>query len=211
MVARIITVAQQKGGAGKTTLAIHLAIHWAERGRRVALLDIDPQGSLIAWWRGRQGGGDLPLDCQAVSGWRVSNEIERLKRANDIVLVDSPPHAATEAKLAIRAADLVLMPVQLSPMDFWATRPTLQLAVAEKRPILMVLNRVAPRGSGQDRIRAQIEAADLPVARASLGNRAAFAASLLEGRGVTEHEPASSAALEIRALADELEERLAGM
>lgn len=211
MAARIITIAQQKGGAGKTTLAIHLAIHWASRGRRVALLDIDPQGSLIAWWRSRPADGKSPLDCHAVSGWRVSNEIDRLKRVNDIVLVDSPPHAATEAKLAIRAADLVLMPVQLSPMDFWAARPTLQLAVAEKRPILMVLNRVAPRGSGQERIRAQIEGADLPVARASLGNRAAFAASLMEGRGVTEYEPSSPAAMEIRALAEELEERLGAM
>src|SRR5579862_1686549 len=88
--ATIITIAQQKGGAGKTTLAIHLALAWAAEGKRVALLDIDPQASLSNWFRLRrelQGGG-AALEALAVAGWRVATEVERQARSHDIVVID---------------------------------------------------------------------------------------------------------------------------
>ena len=207
MTARLITVAQQKGGAGKTTVAAHLAVHWAAQGKRVALIDVDPQESLTAWYKAREkaaNGADSNLDLRWVSGWRAATEVDRLKRDHDLILIDSPPHAETAAKVAIRAADLLVVPVQPSPMDLWATRPTLDLASGEKRPALLVLNRVPPRGTLQETIRALIAEERLPLATASLGNRTAFAASLLQGKGVTETSPKSAAALEIQALAEEL-------
>jgi chromosome partitioning protein len=211
MAARVITVAQQKGGAGKTTLAVHLGVCWAGQGRRVALLDIDPQESLTTWFRLRDGfaGSDAGrLEHRAVSGWRTSGEIERLRADRDIILIDSPPHAQTEAKVAIRAAELLLVPVQLSPMDLWATRPTLKLAEGERRPWILVLNRVPARSALSEAMRAQIQEQRLPVALSSLGNRTLFASSLMEGKGVTEAAPLSPAAMEITALADELWSRL---
>src|SRR5512146_1696132 len=141
MTARVITVAQQKGGAGKTTVAAHLAVHWAAQGKRVALIDVDPQESLTAWYKAREkaaNGADSNLDLRWVSGWRAATEVDRLKRDHDLILIDSPPHAETAAKVAIRAADLLVVPVQPSPMDLWATRPTLDLASGEKRPALLV-------------------------------------------------------------------------
>jgi chromosome partitioning protein len=205
MAAKIITIAQQKGGAGKTTLAAQLAVAFAAAGKRVAIVDIDPQASLADWYRLRNGAGvRYPLDLSEVAGYRVSTELTRVKGSHDIVVVDSPPHAETEAKLAVRAADLVLVPVQLSPMDIWATGPTVQLARSAKVPLLVVLNRVPPRGNIVQIMRAQLAEHEFPVARSSIGNRIAFASSMLEGLTVLESAPRTAAAAEIRALAEEI-------
>jgi chromosome partitioning protein len=203
----VITIAQQKGGAGKTTLAAHLAIAWAGQGRRVALVDIDPQGSLAAWHAlraERLGNGRTGLDFAAITGWRTAAEVERRAGNHDIVVVDSPPHAETEAKLAIRAADLVILPVQPSPMDVWATRPTLDLAAQEKVPALLVLNRVPPRANLTETMLAKLAELGAIVAEARIGNRVALATALAEGLGITEAAASSRAAEEITAVAAEI-------
>ena len=210
MVAKLITVAQQKGGAGKTTLAIHLATAFALQGRSVCLVDIDPQGSVAAWGALREArrGQDDALQVVAVAGWRAGSELDRRKRSCDIVIIDSPPHAEAEAKLAIRAADLALIPVQLTPLDRWAATVTIDLARKERVPILLVPNRVTARNRLADTVRAELEAEGLPVAASGLGNRTVFAASLGEGAGVGESAPGSVAAAEIDALAAEIAGRL---
>jgi chromosome partitioning protein len=205
MPAKVITIAQQKGGAGKTTLAAQLAVAWWKAGLRVAMLDVDPQGSLAAWFdeRLRRGVPSEGMHLVQVSGWRLSAELDRLRREFDLVIIDSPPHAETDARVAVRAAELIVVPVQPSPMDLWATRPTLDLAVKERAPAVLVLNRVPPRGKMPDAIRRKIEEDRLPLAQCSLGNRAAFAASMMDGKGVAETGK-DSAAGEIQALADEI-------
>lgn len=209
MAGRVITIAQQKGGAGKTTLAAHLAIAWAGAGHKVALVDIDPQGSLAAWHRLRSerlGNGETGLDFAAITGWRTEAEVERRARDHDIVVIDSPPHAETEAKLAIRAADLVVLPVQPSPMDVWATRPTLDLAAQENVPVLLVLNRVPPRANLVEAMLAKLAELGADVAESRIGNRVALATAMLEGRGITEAS-SSRAAEEIASLANEIARR----
>lgn len=207
MAGLVITIAQQKGGAGKTTLAAHLALAWAGQGRRVALIDIDPQASLTAWHGLREeklGAGGTGLDFAAITGWRTAAEVERRARDHEIVLIDSPPHAETEARLAVRAARLVLVPVQPSPMDVWATRPTLDLARQEKVPVLLILNRVPPRANLTDAMLGKLAGLGASVADARIGNRVALAAAMAEGRGITETAPHGRAAEEIAALADEI-------
>jgi chromosome partitioning protein len=206
MAGTVITIAQQKGGAGKTTLAAHLAIAWAGQGRSVALVDIDPQGSLAAWHalRAERFDGKSGVDFASITGWRTAAEVERRARDHDIVVIDSPPHAETEAKLAIRAARLVVMPVQPSPMDVWATKPTLDLARQEKVRVLLVLNRVPPRANLTEAMLAKLAALDAHVADARIGNRVALATSLAEGLGITEAGPSSRAAEEIAAVAEEI-------
>ena len=210
MAGTVITIAQQKGGAGKTTLAAHLAIAWAGQGRNVALVDIDPQGSLAAWHAlrtERLGDGKTGLAFAAITGWRTAAEVERRTRDHDIVVIDSPPHAETEAKLAIRAAHLVVMPVQPSPMDVWATQPTLDLARQERVKVLLVLNRVPSRANLTAAMLARLADLGADVADSRIGNRVALATALAEGRGITEAAPSSRAAEEVVAAAEEIMRR----
>jgi len=198
----VITVAQQKGGAGKTTLAANLAAALAE-GARVAILDIDPQRSL-ARWHGLRGGRAAAITLSELSGWRLPAEIERLRREHDVLIVDSAPQVESDARTAIRAADLVLVPVQPSPPDLWAAEGTLKLARAEKRAFRLVLNRAPAGGSLRAAVEAEMARQELPVLAASLGNRVAFAGAFAKGLGVTETAPRSVAARELRAVLDEI-------
>lgn len=206
MAAIVLTVAQQKGGAGKTTLAAQLAAALAAE-RRVAVLDIDPQKSLTRWHGLRKAqarAAAAGLTFADTAGWRLAGEIERLRRDHDVVLIDSPPHAETEARLAVRAADLVLVPVQPSPLDLWATAPTLDLARAEKRPARIVLNRAPARGRLLEATQAEISRGATPALEATLGNRSAYAMAMAAGLGVTESAPRSLAAEEVRGLVSSL-------
>ncbi len=210
MAGKVIVIAQQKGGAGKTTLAIQLAVAWQQAGKQVAMLDVDPQGSLAAWRAlrdGTVGEEDGPL-VEALSGWRLGNRLSAAGRDADLVVVDSPPHAETDAKSAIRAADLVVLPIQPTMLDLWATEATLELAEAGKTKALLVLNRVPPRSLAADAVAAEIKSKKWPLARTRLGNRQAFAASVNEGKGVIETSRGSAAGKEIDALAKEIFRKL---
>ncbi len=204
--AKIFTIAQQKGGAGKSTLAATLAVAWAKR-KSVAVLDIDPQGSLSAWYKVREaalGEDKTGLTFEAVTGWRAARAVEKLAADHDIVVIDSPPHADTDAKIAIRPADLVVIPTQPSPLDVWATEPTLALAAKEKTTPLIVLNRVLPRANLTARMITRLGDYEVRVAKSTLGNRVAHPDAMAHGLTATETKPASTAAKEIRALATEL-------
>jgi chromosome partitioning protein len=204
--ADVITVAQQKGGAGKTTLAANITAALAQ-DRRVALIDVDPQHSLTRWHALR------PKDAATVAfaevqGWRLTNALDRLKAQHDVVVIDSPPQIDTDARVAVRMADLVLIPVQPSPPDIWAADATLALASAERRPSVLVLNRVPQAGKLRQAMEAELRHSGKPVLTASIGNRVGFATAFAQGLGVTEAAPRSVAATELRALLSEILERM---
>jgi chromosome partitioning protein len=203
----VITVAQQKGGTGKTTLAANIAAALAP-SQRVALLDIDPQKSLGRWHALRMARPKqaAALTFSDTSGWRLPAELERLKRSHDVMLIDSPPHLDTDARVAVRAADIVLVPIQPSLPDIWAAEGTLKLAADERRPAHLMFNRTPPTSKLRDAIAADLAARGLPILRSALGNRAGFAHAFAAGLGVTEAAPRSTAAAELRALLDELRE-----
>lgn len=198
----VVAVAQQKGGAGKSTVAANLAAALAAAGGRVALLDTDPQHSLSRWHaeRQKQAGRAAPLHFAAPSGWRLSGALDQLRRDQDFVILDTPPHADTDAKLAIRGADLVLMPLQPSAADLWASEGTMKLAAEEKRRLAALLNRVPAQGRLRQEIAGRLKAANVPLLAPVLGNRTGFAQAFQEGLAVTEAQPRSAAAEEVRAL-----------
>ncbi|HTQ70683.1 MAG TPA: ParA family partition ATPase [Acidocella sp.] len=196
---RIIAVAQQKGGAGKTMIAAQFGAALAEQGR-VALLDIDPQASLTAWGRLR---GAAPkaapgVEVFTISGWRLANELEKLKSSHDYVIVDTPPVIDSDARRAIRGADLVLVPLNPAPPDLWAAEGTLKLAAEERRKAALLFNRAPAASKLRKRLEAEIAARRLTLLPASLANRAGYANAFADGLGVTEAGPATQAAEELR-------------
>lgn len=206
----VITVAQQKGGAGKTTLVIQLATALTAMGRKVALVDIDPQGSLTGWMRLREHRQrEAPeLRFSMVGGWRLGVELDRLRKEAQIIIVDTPPHTEIDAKAAIRSADLVLVPCQPSTLDIWASQATIEQAAKERRKVAMVLNRVPARGRSIEEARTALLELGAPALSTQLGNRQAFVTSVTAGLGVVESEGRSAAADEVRALAEDVAKRL---
>jgi chromosome partitioning protein len=207
MAGSVITIAQRKGGAGKTTLATQLAVAWSRCGVRVAALDIDPQGSFSAWVelrRARLGAKAIGFDFAALPGWRAAQWVEDCVGEADLVVIDAPPHVETEARIAVRSARLVVVPVQPSPLDLWATTETLKMAHDEQRRSLLVLNRVPPRSGLTDEIVAQLGRIGPPIAATRIGNRVVLARAMALGLGVVETANATPAAAEITALAEEI-------
>jgi chromosome partitioning protein len=200
---KVITIAQQKGGSGKTTLAVNLAVEMTRNGLTVALLDTDPQGSLGRWFMTRRDRlGDPGMDLSTASAWGVGYECEKLRKVNDIVIIDTPPKIDADLRPALREADLVLIPVASSHVDLWATDGVLDLAARENRKTLIVLNRCkAGTRLAEDVANAASDLADVAAAR--LGQRVAYAESMGNGLAVAEAGK-SQAGQEIGALVAEV-------
>lgn len=201
--AKVITIAQQKGGAGKSTVAAHLAVAFYQMGKRVSLIDIDPQGSLSMWHSLREkqyGKNYTGINFVSSSGWRVASAIAQCKSVSDIVIIDSPPHTETEAKSSMREADLVIIPMQPSPTDLWATKATLDFAKSEKKMVRVLLNRYSTTSKMSKDIAGRIT----DLLNNTLGNRVLFASCFLQGKCVTESDPHSQAAKEVRDITDEI-------
>ncbi len=208
MSGRVMTVAQQKGGSGKTTLAANLAVAWSLDGRHsVAVLDVDPQGSLGDWFERRErrmGEDRTGLTFRTASGWGAKREARSLARDHDIVVIDTPPHADLELRSAIENAALVVVPVQPSPADLWATEATLEAAIKERVGALMVLNRVPPRARLTEEMAAALQEFGAPLAVTRLGNRVSFSEGFKVGGSPVEARKLSQAADEVRMLAAEI-------
>jgi chromosome partitioning protein len=212
MAGKIITIAQQKGGSGKTTIAAHLAVALSLiDGKSVALLDVDPQGSLGEWFEARErrlGAEATGFGFRTASGWGARREALGLQRDYDFVVIDTPPKSDLEAKPAIEAATLVAVPLQPTPVDFWSSAATLKIVAKENVPALVVANRVPARGLITAEMLQAIAELGVDVAEATIGNRLAFAASMGEGSTVMETEPTNKGAEEITAFAREIVARL---
>lgn len=207
MAGKIITVAQQKGGSGKTTLAVHLAVHFLRSGRSIAVLDTDPQGSLGRWFMTRveRTEGAPEMEFSTASAWGVGYEVTKLAREHDIVFVDTPPKADSDLRPALREADLVLVPVAASALDLWATESVLDLVDRTRKPALTVLNRARPGTRVHAETVASMAELPAPVADAALNNRVIYAEAMGHGMGVTERARTGPAAAEVAALATEIE------
>jgi chromosome partitioning protein len=171
------------------------------------LVDTDRQGSLARWHQqreAREGGGGGRLAFLGTTGWRLPGEILRRARDDTILLVDTPPRADVEVRTAIKCADLVVVPVQPSPVDVWATLSTLEIAQSEQVPVLLVLNRVPARAALTAAMRQELARYDVGLASTSISNRVALAAAFTAGWGISECALGSAAEVEIVALATEL-------
>lgn len=207
----IVALLNQKGGVGKTTLALHLAGEWAGRGKRLTLIDADPQGSALDWSqaRGRDGAPRL-FGVVGLARDTLHREAPELARGVDHVVIDGPPRVAGLMRSALLAADLVLIPVQPSPFDGWASAEMLALVAEARlyRPGLVarfVLNRCGARTVMARETAETLADHDPPVLATTIGQRVAFAEAAQTGRLVSELDCDTLAAREIVALVDEIE------
>lgn len=202
-----IAIVSQKGGSGKTTLALHLATCAAYEGKGSCVIDTDPQATAAAWgdWRGEF----LPqvMTCPPV---RLSSTIDRARRSGtETIVIDTPPHGDTAAREAVRAADLVLIPTRARAFDMHALEATAGLMAYAGKPAFVVFNAVPSRASKMlEEAAASARGLGLEVCPLHFGERAAFHRSSASGEVAAELEPEGKAAGEVSALWAWVRERL---
>lgn len=203
----IYALLNQKGGVGKTTLAVHIATRLAMIGQKVLLVDADPQASAMDWSASRAGEALFPVIGLATRN--LHKEIQAHIPNYDAIVIDGPPRVNELARAAIMAADLVLIPVQPSPYDVWAAREITDLLkeasiFKENQKSAFVINRkIVNTAIGRD-VSDALTGFAMPVLQHAVSQRVAFAESAAQGQTVLELDPEGTASREISALVDEI-------
>ena len=204
---KVITFSNQKGGSGKSTLSANLAVLWSNSGYKVAVIDADPQKSLTYWLSERKkyyGDDDIGVNFYNFDIRNLVEEVKKIKRKYDFIIIDSPPAITFETLQIIKASNGVFVPVQPSPLDLMATLPFLQIAREEKKKPLIILNRVMPRAKLTDAMILRLRYSGAKIARSRISSKVIFAESFAVGRGVIDINVTSDAAKEIINVGNEI-------
>ena len=197
----VLAFVTQKGGTGKSSLAVSLAVAAAERGLKAALVDIDPQATTTEWGRRRRAAAPT---VETIPWSYLDSRLFRLAQDGvDLAIVDTPGADGTAASAAMQMAQLCLIPVRPSIADIEATKPTLKFLSDQNKPFAFVLNQ-CPVGGRTSRTSNAFRALQLisGVCDATLAFRSDHMDALAAGLGVTEWAPGGKAAAEVRGLLD---------
>jgi chromosome partitioning protein len=195
---KTIAIISQKGGAGKTTIAIHLAVAAELYGFKTAVFDLDPQASASSWSDKRKENTPVVVSAQAA---RLSNLLEQAySQSADIVIIDSAPNADAASLAAVRVADLILIPCRPAAFDLNAIGTTLSLAAIANKPAYVLLNAVPPHGRVGEEAKTALKNGDVNVVDPILHYLVAFSHAVNDGRTAQEYDPKSKAADEINTL-----------
>lgn len=195
-----LAILSGKGGAGKTTLAVHLAVASEQAGFSTAVIDLDPQASAFSWKSTRSVESHTP----AVISAHATRLLELLETARDqgvdLTIIDTAPHAETPALAAARAASLVLIPCRPSIFDLRSIRSTIEITRLAGVPSMVVLNAVPARGTRVVQARRAIATYNIECSPYELGNRVAFVNSVTSGKTAQESDPRGKASQEVLSL-----------
>ncbi len=207
----IIALTGQKGGVGKSTTAIGLAVAGLERGLRVLLVDADPQGTARTWGDvAAEAGHPTPTVIAMGATMHKPDQLPTLSRAYDLTIIDCPPRHGDVQRSALMVSHIAVLPCGPSAADAWALTASLEV-IAEARTMreqlqaCVLITRKQSRTALGKGARDVLEASGLPVLGTELGYRVAYQESIAAGQGPTGFSPRDSAASEIRTLLDELE------
>ena len=204
---KVITFSNQKGGSGKSTLSANIAVLWSNSGYKVAVVDADPQKSLTYWLSERKkyyGADDIGINSYNFDIRSLAEEVKKIKRKYDFIIIDSPPAITFETIQIIKASNGLFVPVQPSPLDLMATLPFLQIAREERKKPLIILNRVMPRAKLTDAMILRLRYSGAKIARSRISSKVIFAESFAVGRGVIDINVTSDAAKEIINVGNEI-------
>ncbi len=195
---KILAILAQKGGSGKTTVAVHMAVCATRRKLKTAIIDIDPQNSATKWNASRPDG--MKFDAVATTASQLAGFLQKAKASGiDLVIIDTAPHSDDEAAIAASLADFVLIPCRPARFDLDAIASTVEIAKAANTPCAVVIN-AAPRGKLAEEARDSLTGKGVKVIETVLHQRVAFSHAVIDGRSVHEYEPDGAAAQEIDAL-----------
>lgn len=203
---KILAVLNQKGGAGKTTIATHIAAGLQEKGFSVTIVDTDPQGSSRDWASIRE---DHPISVVGIDRPTIERDLKSIAPV-DFVIIDGAPQAAELAVSAIKAADYIVIPVQPSPYDLWATADLVDLVKQRieitdgKLQAAFIVSRAIVNSNLSKEISAILEGYELPVFDTHIHQRVSYPGTAAGGSTVIEDLPSSEAASEVRELVEEL-------
>jgi chromosome partitioning protein len=193
---KTLAIISQKGGSGKTTIAVHMAVCAAQRNIKTALIDIDPQHSAFSWNESRPE--DRKLDAVAADASQLAALLQEAHAAGvELTIIDTAPHSTGEAAVAAKLADYILIPCRPARFDLDAIASTLEIAKAANTPAAVVINSAATRGPLADEARAALTRQGATVVETVLHQRVAYSHAVIDGRGVHEYEPGGAAAAEI--------------
>jgi chromosome partitioning protein len=208
VVSKVIAVLNQKGGAGKTTIATHLARAFQLDGKSVILIDSDPQGSARDWSAAHEA---QPISVVGIDRPTIERDLKSLA-PSDYIVIDGAPQAADLAVSAIKAADFILMPVQPSPYDIWATadlvdlvKQRIQMTDGRLKAAFVISRAIANTKLGAE-VGGALEGYGLPVLATRVYQRVSYPGTAATGKTVFDTEPNGDAAAEFRALKNEIEQ-----
>lgn len=191
-----IAIISQKGGTGKTTLAVSLAVAAEHARRQAVVIDLDPQATACNWKDRREAESPITVDAQPA---RLMSALQKAQEGGiALVVIDTPPRSEQAALAAAKAADLILIPIRPQIYDLETLPNTLELLnIAGHTPAVVILNAISPRGDRHDQAAKAIGRFNLQVCPAMLTHRAAFGDAGALGLTALEHEPHGKAAREV--------------